>query len=208
MREVMAPFVPMAQDVKLENENNINCKCTLVFSTFNIYASWDRLIIRYDGVLEGLSDNNSIVQEPFFNLFGKIKETRGFGKVINCLCATIFVNHMKGAKKEELVGGFVEKHLKMDHISRLVDKPSDTCIVLERNTEGRQVTISYGPYLGIEDIQKRSGLPKNPEVLDHLDIFGEMIEVKIFETDSSPEFRTYKRFLDETINFKNLIWDI
>ena len=106
--EIIAPFAPMALDILLENENAIQlCRYTLLFPGYSIIVTWDRVFIKYEGDLKVLTENNSIVEEPFFNLFNKIKESIFFGNVLNCLCVTIIVNH-SDKNKSEIINDFLK----------------------------------------------------------------------------------------------------
>lgn len=206
VKEIVAPFVPMALDVQLENENSINCKCRLIFSEYHLYISWDRLIIKYDGDLSSLRENNSIVEQPFFNLLGRIENTKGFGEISNCLIVSLFIEHFGDLKESDIVENFTDKYFKMENLDELFSNPSDACLILEKRVEDKQINIQYGPYLGIEDIRKRIEMPRNQDVINQLDKIGEMLEVKIFETKSAVTFKDYKQYLDMTLNYAMKIW--
>jgi hypothetical protein len=207
VQDVIAPFVPMALDVNVEQENTVNCRYLFRFEGYEIYLYWDRAIIKTDGEIKHLKENNSIIEEPFFNLFNKIKELSAFGTVLNCLCVTVFINHTD-KKQTEIVEEFANKFLLIKNTEKLISKPSDICLVLEKNINEKQLSIQYGPYLGMEDLKKRGVVTKNREILTQLDKLGEMAEVKIFEPLHSITFAKYKEYLKMALMYQDEIWKI
>lgn len=201
----IAPFVPMALDVQIEKENTSNCRYILIFSGFNIFLSVDRLIIRYEGDLKNLRDNNSIIESPFYSLFKKIKELPGFGSVRNCLCDSILINHTD-KKQSEIVNAFVNKFLIKENTEKIISKPTDICITLNKNIDDKLLSIQYGPYLGPDDLKTRCGLPQNSEILANLGKLGEMAEVKIFEILKDTSFAKYKDYIKLTLEYQKVLW--
>jgi len=205
IKEVIAPFVPMAVDVLLENENRVqHCRYTLLFAEYSIIVTWDRLLIKYEGDLKALIESNSIIEEPFFNLFNKIKGLGSFGNVVNCLSATHIINHTE-INHTEIKKDFIGKYLNKPNIERIVSNPTDIAIVLEKNTDERQIIVQFGPYIGIVDLHKRNIFP-NPDKFKNLNIVGEMTEIKIFETLKSISFAKYKELLKMTIEYQESLW--
>lgn len=206
IQEAIAPFIPMAIDIQVDSEDSNDCKYNLIFDGYNIFVSWDRVIIKYDGEIKKLRENNSIIDEPFFNLFSKIKELQAFGNVINCLCVSIIINHT-GKNETEIVDEFIDKLLVKANTDKILSKPSDVCIILNKDIDEKQISIQYGPYIGVEDLKKRIVLPQNREVLQRLDKFGEMAEVKIFETLKTISFAKYKEHLKMTLEYQKALWN-
>lgn len=207
VQDVIGPFASMALDVNVEQENTINCRYSFRFEGYEVFLYWDRILIKTDGEIKHLKDNNSIIEEPFFNMFNKIKELSGFGRVLNCLCVSIIINHT-GKNQTEIVEAFSNKFLLTKNSDKLLSNPSDICLILEKNINERQESIHYGPYLGIEDLKKRAIVTKNREILAQLDKFGEMAEVKIFEPLHSISFSKYKEYLKTTLGYQDALWKI
>lgn len=204
--EAIAPFVPMALDIIPENVNAVQlCRYTLVFAGYSIIITWDRVIIKYEGDLNVLIENNSIIEEPFFNLFNKIKEFGSFGNVVNCLSATYMINHTQ-KNQTEIKNDFVETYLNKTNIERIISNASDVAIVLVKNINEKQIIIQVGPYLGIEDLQKRNIIPQNQDILKNVNSVGEMAEIKIFETLKSISFAKYKELLKMTFEYQEALW--
>src|SRR3989304_6704548 len=195
IKEVIAPFVPMALNILPEHENAVQlCRYTLLFAEYSIIVTWDRVLIKYEGDLKVLIENNSIIEEPFFNLFNKIKDLGSFGNVVNCLSATHIINHTD-KNQTEIKKDFVGTYLNKNNIERIISNPTDVAIVLEKNTDGKQITVQLGPYIGIADLHKRNIIPQNQEILKNINIVGEMAEIKILEILKSISFTKYKELL-------------
>src|ERR1035437_4996311 len=206
MGEVISPFVPMALDIITENEKAVqHCRYTLLFQGYSIIVTWDRVLIRYDGDLKVLTENNSIIEEPFFNLFDKIKNIGSFGNVLNCLCVTHIINHFDTVPTD-INKDFIGDYLNKINIEKIITNPTDVSIILEKNTEGKQITLQFGPYVGIIDLQKRNIFPQNPDIEQHLNIVGEMAEIKILEMLKSISFAKYKELLKMTFEYQESLW--
>lgn len=206
MGEVISPFVPMALDIITENEKAVqHCRYTLLFQGYSIIVTWDRVLIRYEGDLKVLTENNSIIEEPFFNLFDKIKNIGSFGNVLNCLCVTHIINHFDTVPTD-INKDFIGDYLNKINIEKIITNPTDVSIILEKNTEGKQITLQFGPYVGIIDLQKRNIFPQNPDIEQHLNIVGEMAEIKILEMLKSISFAKYKELLKMTFEYQESLW--
>jgi len=206
INEVIAPFVPMALDIIIEDESLKSlCRYNLIFEGYNILITWDRVLIKLDGELKNLSENNSIIEEPFFNLFSKIRDLKSFGNVVNCLCVAVIVNH-SGKTKTEILNDFSTRFLNMNNVEKIIYKPSDVGLTLNENNDGKQITLTFGPYIGVTDLQNRKIMTQNQEILKHIDILGEMVEIKIFEILKSVSFAKYKELLKMIIEYQRLLW--
>ena len=207
IQNTIAPFVPLALDVNVEQENTVNCRYSFRFDNYEIYLYWDRAIIRTDGEISHLTENNSIIEEPFFNLFSKIKNIPSFGSILNCLCASIFINHTEKSQ-QDIVDNFSNKYNDTDNTEKIIIKPTDVCLVLEKTIDKKQLSLQFGPYLGIEDLKKRGIATKNKDVLSQLDKYGMMAEVKVFEPLHNVSFATYKEYLKMTLSLQEKLWKI
>ncbi len=207
IKEVIAPFVPMAIDVLPENESSVHlCRYTLLFSGYSIIITWDRVLIKTEGDLNLFIENNSIVEEPFFNLFNKIKALESFGNVVNCLCATSMIRQNENSLSE-IKDSFIKTYLNKSNLEKITN-PTDVAIVLETDIDGKQVTMQFGPYVGIADLHKRNIMPQNQEILSNVKNVGEMADVKIFETLKFISFAKYKDLIKMTIEYQNSLWKI
>ncbi len=206
IKEVIAPFIPMALDILIEKESTVQrCRYTLLFEAYSIIVIWDRILIKYEGDLKVLIENNSIIEEPFFNLFNKIKELESFGNIVNCLCATIIINH-SDKNQSEIIKYFTGMFLNKNNIEKIISNPSDVAIALDKNTDGKQINLQYGSYLGINDLQKRNIFPQNQDIIKQINISGEMADIKIFESLKSISFAKYKELLKMTLEYQEALW--
>jgi len=207
IKYIIAYFVPMALDVVVENENSVHrCRYTLTFDDYIIIVTWDRILIKYEGDIKGLNENNSIIEEPFFNLFNKISDIPTFGNVLNCLCASIFIRHLD-VSQETAVRDFSSTFLRMENLSKIMNNPSDAAIILDKMIDSKQIILQYGPYLGIADLQKRNIIPQKDFIIEKLGSLGEMAEIKVFETLKNITFTKYKELFKLTEEYKNALWE-
>jgi len=206
IKEAIAPFVQLAIDIIIENENAIQfCRYTLLFPGYSITVTWDRVLFKYEGNLKVLTENNSIIEEPFFNLYNKIKEIATFGSVTNCLSATHIINHTE-KEQAEIKKEFFGAYLNKTNIEKIISNPSDVAIILEKNIDGKQITVQFGPYVGKADLQRRNILTQNQDIEKHLNTVGEMAEIKIFEILKSISFSKYKELIKMTIEYQESLW--
>ncbi|MDD3878139.1 MAG: hypothetical protein PHT69_16085 [Bacteroidales bacterium] len=205
IQEALAPFVPMANNVHIDRENNLRARFFLNFDNYQIIVSWDRILIVFEGDIKELALSNSIIEEPFFNLFEKIKKLSYFGNVLNCLFYTICISHTD-FKKDEIIEKFISKNINQTGMNEFVSNPSDIAITLVKNIDAKQLTITYGPYLGESDLLNRNALPSSKEKLLNLDKLGLMAEIKIFEQIKSVSFTKYKEYLKHTLDYRDNLW--
>lgn len=195
-RGAIAPFVKLFKRVGIDNEGlqterinlSIDEELTLIVVTS------DRIILRYEGKLENLIENNSSVQSLLFPMLDRIKKLGSFGNLTNFLAVTIFIKEIENMKEESIVEYFKNKYLTIDAASALPSS-TDYALTLEKKSSSSEEFVNFGPYVGISDIvvKKFDLMPNNPlrfisaEKLDnHL-----IIEHKIFKTESQLTFSSY-----------------
>jgi hypothetical protein len=202
----ISPFVQLASKIDIESEYSHNQKVILSFESdyYTITVSWDRIIIRTNGDCSGLSDNNSIIDNPFFEIISKIKEIKAFGSIKNFLYYTYSVNILD-IELEELQKSFANKYL--TKIAReLHPNLSDSSVILEQVKDNRQTHLTIGPYVGVSDLNKR-GIPIiNPNLFDIVEKTGEVAEFKYYEETKSVSFNDYKRITNVEQEYYNKIW--
>jgi hypothetical protein len=207
VRDSIAPFVKFASSIGIEDENSHNEKITLFFKEMNysIIVSWDRLIFKSEIMdFSNLYQNNSIVEEPFFNLFDKITKMSGFGEIRNYLSFSIFV---KPIDKDitEITEDFIKRYLNISNVNGYLPC-TDLGINFERKKDGSQTFYNLGPYTGIEDFKKRNIDIKNRQLIDMLNCYGEMFEFKFFEESKTLSFKKYKEISADQMNFIEKQW--
>ena len=212
-REIIAPFALLATNIKIENENLTSSRYILLFEkdNYSIIFSWDRLIIRYEGDLDSLIINNSIIEQPFLNMVSKIKEAKYFGKITNYLCYTIFVKiypkeFQSPSIQESNIKSFSKRFLNLSETDLLISNPSDFAINLEKKRDGKQQSIIFGPYRGVEDLHKRGIIAQTKKIIDNSELNGEIAEVKILEELNNISFGKYKEAVKNSFSIIDILW--
>lgn len=203
----LAPFVKLTKRINIDNEGSHNERITLFFDDdyFQIIISWDRIIFRFEGDKESLPKNNSIVEEPFFNILSKIKQHDNFGEINNLLYYSFFIQPMD-ITKDNLIKKFTSKYLVNYH--KIIDNPTDVGITLDSNSNGKQTSINFGPYLGEEDLKKRNIIVKNPAVTEVSKGLGLCCEFKFFNLTKTISFSDYKDISKIEKQYIQKVWDL
>ncbi len=208
IKEIASPFVPLATNFNFEQENSTkHTKLTLTFANdyYSIFVTYDRIIFRYEGNPEELKANNSFFEEPFLNIFNKLKEHKDFGKVTNFLFYTLYVKP-KEEDKEVILGNFLKENLVLNKTNRIMSSPTDVSVILNKNVNNQQVQIRFGPYVGMTDLASRHAVPIFRQ-FEGLDKYGEMAEVSITESSlSNFPFSKYKETLAASNDLISNLW--
>lgn len=207
IRTPIAPFVKLAKRINIDNEGSHNERITIAFDDeyYQIIATWDRLIIRYEGDKENLPKNNSIIEEPFFNILGKIRELDNFGEINNILYYS-FIIHPIEISKKELLQKFVVKYL--NNTNKIIDHPTDVAVTLDKNSDSEQISLNFGPYIGEEDLKKRNITVKNPIITEIAKNLGLCCEFKFFNHVKTVSFADYKEITKTEKGFIQKIWEL
>lgn len=205
-RKILAPFVKLAQGVKLENQNTINERIALDFEEENyvIIVSWDRILIKGQGNLDSFTVKNSPIETPFFSIFDQISSLAEFGAVQNVLLA---VNHIKKfeIEEDELLSMFMEKSM-LKSTSTVLNDITDASITLESKKTGNEIFISYGPYFGKDELMRRALRPDNIEKLDSTDFLGVLLEYKQFKQAGVVNFHEFVSMTKVSNEIIDKIW--
>ncbi|MEA3495572.1 MAG: hypothetical protein U9R42_06000 [Bacteroidota bacterium] len=207
IREAIAPFVKLASRIGIDNENSHSERITLFFDEqyYQIVILWDRIYIKVENNgYFSLNENNSIIEEPFLNLFSKISEMKGFGEIKNCLFFSIFV-HPKKDNLDIVIKDFTEKYFTKNSLS-LLPNYSDIGISVEKNDDRSQIFLNFGPYIGADDLKKKNIVIKNTELLKELECTGEMLEYKYFENNKNVHFKLYKNIFQKQDEYIKRLW--
>lgn len=207
IRDTIAPFVKFANRISIDNENSHSERITLYFDdqNFLIIVSWDRILIKIENKeFNSLTLNNSIIEEPFFNLYSKISELNGFGETRNFLFYSIFINPIN-EKLDKIIANFTEKYLNKNSLS-IFAPYNDIGLSFEKHSDSSQTYFNVGPYTGNNDFKKRNIEIKNSEILESVDCVGEIFEYKYFEITKTITFKKYKEIFSSQTNFINSLW--
>ncbi len=205
IREVLSPFVPLAKAIQIERENTLQARFTLTFDTYSVLVFWDRVVFRFEGDTSTLLENNSIVEEPFFNIFSKIKELKDFGTITNMLHYTVCMNIIEGKTKEVVVNDFSKMYLN-ESTKKIMSNPNDLGIILEDKIGSIGININFGPYTGIDDLKNRNITPVTDHIIENSAKFGEFAEIKLVETSKIANFKKYKELSTLSNDYLKKLW--
>ncbi len=207
IRKPISPFVKFAKKITVDNEGSHNERITLSYDDeyFQIIINWDRIIFRFEGDKENLGKNNSIIEEPFFNIFKKIREQENFGEVNNILYYSFIINPIK-IDHDNLLKKFLGKYL--TNYQGIVEQPDDIAVTLEKKIDNKQINITFGPYFGDEDLKKRNIFVKNPVVTDISNDLGICLDFKILNITKTINFSDYKEITKLERNYVDRVWEI
>ncbi|TXJ92150.1 hypothetical protein [Flagellimonas pelagia] len=196
MYDIVAPFVQLTTGLRIENENSHNAIIHLFFKdTFDtISIRWDRIIYKSENHKDNLVGSKSFFQEPFLNLFAKIKGSKHFGQIKNILYYSMFININEQIDLEESRKRFSENYFK-DGINNIIPLKTDIGIVIEKTTSSGQVSLNMGPYSGPMEIQKHGKgnfIIEDIDTLKNITGFGEIIILNILRNTNSFSFNDYK----------------
>ena len=201
-RELLSPFVQLADSIKLENQNSIEERIIFSFEEedYIIIVGWDRILLKGQGAVSRYTEANSAIETPFLAMLEKIKDLEEFGTIRNVLLAINYINELDYTESE-LVDKFSEMSLN-GYASNVLEQTTDVAITLENKVDGDEMTVSYGPYFGKKELMTRQMLPNNMETLEGVDIIGTMFEYKHFKHASDVNFSLFKEMVrksNETI---------
>lgn len=179
--KVLAPYVKLSTKVSVDKENTLREAIQLIFEEdkYTIAATLDRIWLRGQGRLEEMVDEGSAMNQIFIPLLKDIKAIETFGKIENYLLLALTIMFKEKGAKEKLVSDFKDRFITKNAREILADI-SDIGIILEDRREEREDSITFGPYLGPEDLLKRSLKPTFEITEIDLDRIGQMLEIKLF----------------------------
>jgi hypothetical protein len=206
VRKLLSPFVQLASSIKFEGQNTVDEKIIFTFNDddYVIIINWDRILFKGQGDMTKYTAKNSPMETPFFSMLEKVMAMEEFGVVKNVLFATNLVKEFPYSK-EEVVDTFIGKTLR-GSASGILDESSDIAINLEQNDAKQSLAITYGPYLGEEEINKRKLLPVNIDSLDQVDFVGAMIEHRHLIHTSTANFKQFVELVENSVTISERIW--
>jgi len=207
-RKILAPYVRLAQSIKVENQNTLEERIILNFEEENyiIIVSWDRILLKGQNSLNPHISKNSPIQMPFLAILDKLKELEEFGSIKNVLYAATYIKDFK-IEKEELFSRFSEKYLNPES-KIILDSPNDLAVTLEDRGAEHETTISFGPYIETSDLARRTIRPLNFETLDNSEFFGLMLEYKHGYSTSSITLDDFEKLTKTSNKVFERAWKI
>lgn len=176
-RRIIAPYVKMADSIRVEKQNTLEERTQLNFdeSNYQIIADWDRLVFRAQEGMSAYASKNSPLRLPFLDIFDKIKKMEGFGKVVYNFFGIMYVKKLD-LSEEDLVGNFVDMALTKDS-KEVIDEFNDIGIILDKREGDSISSYSFGPYLGSKDLA-REIKPYKMATLGDVEFQGVIMECK------------------------------
>lgn len=207
-RRILSPYVRLAQSINIDNQNTVNERIILNFEDedFTIIASWDRLLIKGQGDLNKFTANNSPIETPFFSILENIMKLEEFGSITNVLLAINAINKID-IGSASLIDFFLNKTVTQD-VSKLLSKTSDMAVQLVNKDSDYEMSLSFGPYFGKKELNKRTIVPVNVDKLENIDFKGGMIEYKYFKAQKSVTFEDFKQIINEANNSIKKVWTV
>lgn len=204
-RNLLAPYVRLTQSIRIDKQNTVEETYFLNFEEdgYLIIVAWDRLVFKGQGNLGTFTNKNSPLSTLFFDIFKEIYDLKDFGKVQRSLFYGVSIS--KYTSKENLLDNFSKNNL-IFNPEEFVEGSKDVAIVIESQIESASKSITFGPYWGQEDIDKRQIKPVDINLLGNIDYEGIMLEYKYVKVGSAISFDDFsKQCTDLNDTFKK-IW--
>lgn len=208
IRKILSPYMQMVTRVNFQKENTVEEKITLMFEddSYAVIASWNRLAFRYEGDITSLSESNSAIENPFFEIYSKIKDLDSFTSPSNFLFYAMFVKVSENRKEKQIVETMNQSFL-TDQSRKLLANVSDIGIVLEDEGDKHKTKLTFGPFKGSEDLDNRKVEINRKENLLLYESVGEMIEFNHLERIKDVTFRDYKEVVKKSNQIINRLWE-
>jgi hypothetical protein len=187
--EIIAPYIKLCDGFAIEEENTIQQKIVLHLEEKNVRFIFgpDRAIfIVNGGEIDRFLMKNSVIETIFFSVIEKLTKLNSFGGVASVLLFEIGVNIFNDENE-----GKISKYLNKNLLLNLFEFNDYSITLLNEKKGEEEKTLSFGPFKGRSDIEKRVKGLRIPE-LD--DTNGIMSEIKHFKLVSSFSFNDYVDF--------------
>lgn len=206
IKPIVSPFVNFASNVKISNEGSVKEVITLDFKNegYQILALWDRLVLIYQGDTALLSESNSLIEDPFFQIFKLLKKSASFGGVRNFLVTSVYV--LLNEKSFEANNEDFKKKYYSDFFSEIVKETIDTSVSGETFKDEVQMIYNFGPFKGVADLNQRNIEIQLEDYFQLFDKSGIIIEAKQFELTNNIDFNLYKKRLSDEIKIVEQLW--
>jgi len=191
--EILSPFIKTVSDVHIENNARYGSQITLDLysngTTLAVY--WDRLVYQCnDANFEALKDSNGDIASFPIKVLKRFMNHSTFGKVRNSLWYTVAV---KLGEKENIDNQYLKEYCKkvMDY--------NDFAVVLENKNPKGEDHVTFGKYVGLEDLSRR-GINVNYLEKAQYSGSGVMAEYKRWITEEDVSLKSYKNSVKELDN--------
>jgi len=202
IKDIIGPFIKLTDNVSIANENSFKEKITLNFDSglYTIIISSNLLLLKYEGDTETLKTSNSIIENPYLGIYGRLKSSQYFGRIVNTLFYAFNVsvdpnNKLSDVVKKSSIDGL------NPYILEINKEISDVGVILEMEKKDKSLTrINLGPYKGYADLEKRNLSINNTENEEIINDYGFAFEYTLLSYLNDFSFSDYKKMQLEFIN--------
>ena len=142
---------------------------------------------------------------PFLTLYQKSRNRIIFGEINNILYYS-FLIHPFEIDKDKLLKNFISKYLL--NTKNIIEQPSDVGVTLDQNSDGKQMSLHFGPYFGEQELKKRNITIKNPIAIEVANNIGLCFEFKLFNSLKTISFHDYKEICKTEKQYIQKVWEI
>lgn len=208
IKSLLSPYMRTISKINIKDEGLAREEITLLFEKefYQIFVSWDRVVFTAEGHPDSFVSNNSIVEDPYFEIVEKLKGLSSFGRIASILVFSTYVKIDPDKDFQSSLQMVKEKYL-TSNCQNLFDDTSDLSIKLENTRDDVQTHLTFGPYNGIVDLTKRKIKPSRPDYEKLIQGQGQMAEVKYFEITSSIDFPKYKQIISKSNSLIDKLWN-
>jgi hypothetical protein len=201
-KKIIAPYLSRTCSIKIDKENTFQQRITIGFDndSYSIILLWDRILFITASNIETLTTSNSVIEEPFFSIFSKISKLEQFIAVNNCLFYIVSINLIESYKPENF-----KKNFQKDSLVGILDF-NDSAITLDKIRGDDLVNLTFGPYIGLEDLEKR-GIKYSVEKQSELSVSGGILaDLRILKSVKEINFKSYCAIFNESNAILKNIW--
>ena len=204
-KTLLAPYIQRTFSFSLENENTRDERISLHFEeaeAYSVLVWWDRIIFRSRLGIDKLEEANSLIQEPYFAIFQKIKEHKSFGKITYSGYYNVGVLLKPFTPNEEL-NRLKNKYLQKDVCENIIPNATDIAITLEHSISDSKETLRFGPYSGNDDFANQNIKLSSKHQAELLNKAGTFFTYQLTSQENNNiDFKVYR---NNTRSFTNVI---
>lgn len=209
-REIFNSYMPEVQNLRSNDETGFNKRYSLFFEdNFTITFGSNMLVFFYEGDVESLQENNSLVQDLFFDVYSRLCKSDSYGDFLNHI---IYANAILLTDSEKNDQDLFDKIMKKSfdqNLSVLMEQPNNFAVTFENKTEPKnQEYLSFGPYIGPEDLKIRNLGFKREDFSKLAERKGIFTDHKIVTDKFKPNFKNYNKLAEQMTLKNKKIWKL
>ncbi len=86
--------------------------------------------------------------------------------------------------------------------------PSDVAIILDKYIGSKKISLTFGPFLGEDEIEKRNLNINNPSVTELIKDMGLCYEFRFFNETKTANFADYKEIAKTEKEYIQKLWEL